>query len=90
MSDPTTSVQGGSAPAQGTSGPQSTAPGGNAQAASKYTAATTVTSIQDLQTKAPELWHAMLMGIAQNIMGQMREAQQRLKEMMQKQRDGRG
>jgi hypothetical protein len=59
-------------------------PGGKA---GDYSAATPVTSMADLKDKAPELYKRMMQGLAQNIIGRMRDAQRRLKESMRKNRE---
>jgi flagellar hook-basal body complex protein FliE len=51
-------------------------------ASGSYTSETTIGSIGELQEKAPKVYEAMLMGIAQNICSEMQHAQVRLKEMM--------
>lgn len=48
----------------------------------KITAATTVSSMQDLKLKSPELYNAMMMGIATNIINQSKRATERLKEII--------
>jgi len=57
------------------------------EGASGYTSETEVASLADLHAKAPEVYNAMLKGIAQNIVGEMREHQERLKKMMREARD---
>ncbi len=42
---------------------------------------TKISSMKDLQNKAPEVWDKMMEGIAQNIIKDMRHRQERLKKM---------
>lgn len=46
-----------------------------------------VSSLEDLREKAPQVYNAMMVGIAQNICKAMEDGQQRLKEIMRKNRD---
>jgi hypothetical protein len=55
--------------------------------AGDFSAATPISSMADLKEKAPELYKKMMQGLAQNIIGRMRDAQKRLKESMRKNRD---
>jgi hypothetical protein len=48
------------------------------------TAATQVSSIEDLKLKAPKLFDATLMAIAQRITSEMHHHQERLKEIMRR------
>jgi hypothetical protein len=50
--------------------------------AGQSTTFTTIRDVSDLQTKAPEVWQAMLQGIAINIIGKMKKSQSRIKEIM--------
>ena len=38
-------------------------------------------SMQDLQAKAPKVYEAMLLGIASNVCSDMKESQERIKQM---------
>lgn len=49
--------------------------------AGEFNASTTIGSMSELQTKAPELYKAMMQGIATNICNEMKDHQDRLKEM---------
>lgn len=52
-----------------------------------YDMETTVNSAADLKEKAPEVWDKMMQGIAQNIIKDMRQRQERLKKMMREARE---
>lgn len=55
-------------------------------------ASTPIGSMADLKMKAPELFDAMMRGLAETIVNEMREHQERLKKMMregQRQAEGR-
>lgn len=56
----------------------------NSQAAgaSSLSAATPIKSLEDLKTKSPKLYEMMMQGIAFNICNEMKDSQERLKEMM--------
>lgn len=54
-----------------------------------YTSETRISSLNDLRTKAPKLWDAMLMGIAQSICQKMQDANARLKKIMRESTSGR-
>ncbi|MGK5594125.1 MAG: hypothetical protein ACSNEK_02050 [Parachlamydiaceae bacterium] len=49
---------------------------------SGYSSNTTVGSISELQQKAPQVYQAMMEGLAMNIVGKMRDDQARLKKIM--------
>ncbi len=49
--------------------------------AGEFNASTQVASMAELQTKAPELYRAMMQGLATNICNDMKDHQDRLKEM---------
>jgi len=51
-----------------------------------YTTDTKVGSAQELKERAPDVYNAMLKGIAQSIVGRMRRHAEKLKKMM---REGR-
>ena len=48
---------------------------------------TTVSSLNELQKKAPQLFHQMMIGIATAMVGQMKKQQDRLTAMWQKARN---
>lgn len=53
------------------------------------TAATKISSLQDFKEKAPKVYDATILAIAQNITNDMKHHQDRLKEIMRKgQQDG--
>ncbi|ADI38907.1 putative uncharacterized protein [Waddlia chondrophila 2032/99] len=54
----------------------------------EYDMDTVISSASDLKEKAPEVWDKMMQGIAQNIIKDMRERQERLKKMMRESREG--
>lgn len=58
--------------------------------AGEATAATTISSLEDLKAKAPKVYDAMMMSIAQNITSDMNTHQQRIKEMNRKARQDSG
>lgn len=61
------------------------------EAAAGFNASTPVSSIEDLKSKAPTVYKAMMEGIAMNIVNEIKDHQQRLKEMQRKaQRDAEG
>lgn len=63
----------------------------NAQAEGKLTADTKFTSMGEFQKKQPKLFNMMMQGIATNIVNEMRDHQERLKELMRKaERDASG
>lgn len=49
---------------------------------------TQIASMKDLQEKAPEVWDKMMEGIAQNIIKDMRQRQERLKKMWREGSEG--
>lgn len=60
-------------------------------ASGDFNASTTIGSMSELQTKAPTLYKAMMEGIATNICNEMKNHQDRLKEMQrQAARDAEG
>ncbi|HEY4831652.1 MAG TPA: hypothetical protein VIH61_03730 [Waddliaceae bacterium] len=54
----------------------------NAPKSMKETTFTTVGSLAELKEKAPDVYNMMMQGIAQNIISEMRERQERLKKLM--------
>lgn len=56
-----------------------TAPTGTATG--QFSAATPVANMADLKEKAPEVYKAMMEGIAMNIVNEMKDHQTRLKEL---------
>lgn len=76
--DPTSAVSDSQATeaAPGTGSPKGTA--------GEFNASTTIGSMSELQEKAPTLYKAMMEGIATNIINEMRDHQDRLKEMQRK------
>ena len=54
----------------------------NASKDMKETTFTKVSSLAELKEKAPEVYEKMMQGIAQNIISEMRERQERLKKLM--------
>lgn len=59
-----------------------TATGGTAGGSNGDVNKQTVTSLEDLKTKSPELYKAMIEGIAQNICRKMQKNQERIKKLM--------
>lgn len=56
-----------------------------------FNASTPISSMADLKEKAPELYKAMMEGLAMNIVNEMRQHQEKLKEMQrQAQREAEG
>lgn len=78
--DPVTPVVPGAAPAVPEEG---TVPGAAPTAATQLT----VSSMADLQTKAPELYNAMLQGMAWNICSDQNRSIERIKEELRKERE---
>lgn len=76
MTSNTTPVPG-SDPSQGaptpTTGTPTQSPSGD------YDTSTTVSSPNDLKAKAPEVWNAMMQGLATNIIGQSKRDSDRFK-----------
>lgn len=54
------------------------------------TAATTISSMEDFKAKAPKVYNAMMMSIAQNITSEMNHHQERIKEMNRQARQDSG
>lgn len=52
-----------------------------------FTAATTISSMNDLRQKAPKIYNAMLQGLATNMVNEMKDHQARIKEMNRKARE---
>jgi len=79
----TTSAPTPSAPVQPSSADPTTA--GHAAQANKtgkgYDKDTTISSVAELRTKAPEVYKKMMEGLAMSIIGKMRKSQERLKKM---------
>ncbi len=50
-------------------------------AQSQITGSTTITSMEELKDRAPEVYKAMLEGIAVNIINDMEDHQERIKEI---------
>ncbi len=57
------------------------------QNASEVNGSTKIGSIKDLQEKAPQLYQALVMGIAMQIRGQQEAAMRRFKEAQRKMRE---
>lgn len=82
MPDPNqmSATQSSNAPVNPTSLPAGkTAPTGKSSSSNSDTK---INSLAELQEKAPEVWKAMLEGLAMNICNKMRDSQERLKQMM--------
>lgn len=60
------------------------------QPSKNVTANTTVSSVADLKKKAPEVYNAMLQGIAIHICQEMQHHQSRLKQLMREGRQNAG
>ncbi len=52
-----------------------------------YSAATKVETVNDLKTKAPKLWQAMLLGIATNICNESQHHTDRIKQILRDMRN---
>jgi predicted nucleotidyltransferase len=83
MSDPITNTQPVSPSSTSTSSSES--PSGSS-ATTSYSTQTELSSLGDLKEKAPQVYDATMMGIAQSMISQMKRSQERLKEIM---REGR-
>lgn len=79
--EPVNSSQGSTSGVQ-SSGATQGASGTGAAADAEVTSATTISSLADLEKKAPKVYKAMLQGIAMNICNQMQHNQERLKKLM--------
>lgn len=76
-----------------TSQPTATDPttaGKIAEGTQNFDSATRISSVEQLQKQAPELWKAMLQGIALSICNQMEDHTRRLRELMRKSRQDAG
>jgi len=73
--NPVTSTQ------ETTSAPVDRAAGAPTGKTGEFNASTTVGSLQELQSKAPTVYKAMMEGIAMNIVNEMKDHQDRIKEM---------
>lgn len=65
--------------------PATPAPAGKPPAGG-ISGATKISNLEDLREKAPEVYQKMLEGIAQTIVNQIKEHQDRLKKMMEEAR----
>jgi hypothetical protein len=83
MSSGSIGSSGASAPSTETSNVQSQT-GSNHSGSGKITAATKITSVEDLRKKAPQVYNQMLIGIGTNVCKDMEHSQQRIKEIMRK------
>ncbi|CRX37798.1 hypothetical protein [Estrella lausannensis] len=88
MSEATGSVNESSAPAS--TGATAGATNPTAQGSSNWNMQTTVHSVDQLRQKAPDVYNAMLQGIASSMVGQMKRRQDRLKEIMREARRAAG
>ena len=68
-----TSTSGATSPATSTGAPTGTA--------GEFNASTTIGSMSELKEKAPTLYNAMMQGVAAKISNDMKDHQERLKEM---------
>lgn len=80
----------GAAPAAPSASDPTTAAGAATTGGEPVTNLTTVNSLGDLRKKAPKVFGAMMMGIAQNICYDMKHHDDTLKEMMRKARQDSG
>lgn len=55
---------------------------GGTNSSGTLTAASTVSSMEDFRAKAPELYNAMMMGIATNIINESQHSAERLKKII--------
>ena len=58
--------------------------GSTAKKLDTETAATKISSMEDFKEKAPKVYDATILAIAQNITNEMRHHQERLKEIMRR------
>jgi hypothetical protein len=86
--DPVSSVT--SSSGTGAAAETSTATAGAPTKPAEASAATTISSLEDLKGKAPKVYDAMMMSIAQNITSDMNHHQQRIKEMNRQARQDAG
>jgi hypothetical protein len=59
----------------------STGQGSGGGGASNLSLSTSISSLEDLKSKSPQLWNIMMESIAMDICGQMQQSQDRLKQM---------
>jgi len=82
MSSPVAGAQTSPTPTAGASSAGAGAPAaGAASSAGNVTSATTVSNVQDMQKRAPQVYKAMVLGIAQNICNQMHDSSDHLIQM---------
>lgn len=91
-SSPTDPVSSSTGPAEAapSTAPSGTPAQGSAGAGAGYTTSTTVSSLQELQKKAPKVYDAILQGIAMNICNEMKQHQDELKRIMDEERRNSG
>jgi hypothetical protein len=65
-------------------------PAAGKTAAVPFNGSTPISSLDDLKEKAPELYNAIMQSVAMNIVNDMNDAQQRLKELQDKERQDSG
>lgn len=88
MVDSTSPVTGASGSEQVSESAGAGAPTGQA---GSFSASTPVSNMADLREKAPDVYRAMMEGVAYKIVNDMKGHQERLKEMMREaQRDAQG
>lgn len=84
MPSPVQPASGTPASAPTASDPTTAAAAASTNAPAGYTAATKVGSLAELRQKAPKLYKAMVLGIAQNMVNEMQHRQEELKKLMRK------
>lgn len=72
------------APEAGASAPANQAPPAGTQGQGQLRGDTQLKDMAELQKKSPKLYNLMMEGIAMNIVKDMREHQEKLKELMRK------
>lgn len=70
--------------ASGAEAAEATSTTSGSQKLDAETAATKVSSLEDLKEKAPKVYDATILAIAQNITNKMRRSQDRLREIMRR------
>lgn len=76
------SVSSNTAPAPTSADPSTAGNAASANVSDNYTAATKIGTLAELKKRAPKLYNAMMMGIAQSVCRDMQDHAERLKSLM--------
>jgi hypothetical protein len=85
MADQTSSTQ---AASQSEAAQASTSATKDSASGTAPTMSTSINSMADLQNKAPEVYHQMLLSLGMTICNRMKDGQDRIKELNRKARNG--